>query len=70
MKLLLVDDHPLFAICFTHSMAHTGAGIDVDTALTIDDGLRRAAWGSPDVVLIDESTSATRMTVCWGCKRC
>jgi len=53
MKLLLIDDHPLFAVCLAQALAHAGAGIHVDTALTIDDGLSRAAWGSHDMVLID-----------------
>ncbi len=53
MKLLLVDDHPLFAVCFAHALTQTGAGIRVDTAATIHSGLSRAAWGSHDMVLID-----------------
>jgi len=53
MKLLLIDDHPLFAVCFAHALTHAGAGIHVDTAPTIDDGLSRATWGSHDMVLID-----------------
>jgi len=54
MRLLLVNDHPLFAICFTHALRHAGPGIHVDAALTIDDGLSQAAWGHHDMVLIDD----------------
>ena len=53
MQLLLVDDHPLFAVCLAHALTHAGAGIHVDTAHTVNDGLSRAATGSHDVVLID-----------------
>jgi DNA-binding NarL/FixJ family response regulator len=59
MKLLLVDDHPLFAVCFSHALTQGGAGIDVDTAATIDSGLSRAAWGSHDMVLIDQRLAGT-----------
>jgi len=54
MQLLLVDDHPLFAVCLAHALTHAGAGIHVDTASTVNDGLSRAASGSYDVVLIDQ----------------
>jgi len=54
MKLLLIDDHPLFAVCFTHALMHIGAGIQVDTAPTVDDGLNRATRGGHNMVLIDQ----------------
>ena len=54
MQLLLVDNHPLFAVCLAHALTHAGAGIHVNTASTVNDGLSRAASGSYDVVLIDQ----------------
>jgi DNA-binding NarL/FixJ family response regulator len=54
MKLLLVDDHPLFGVGFAHALTHAQAGIEVQTALTLDQGLALAAqWADLDVVLID-----------------
>ena len=54
MKLLLVDDHPLFGVGFAHALTHAQAGIEVQTALTLDRGLELAAqWADLDVVLID-----------------
>jgi DNA-binding NarL/FixJ family response regulator len=54
MKLLLVDDHPLFVVGFAHALAHAGAGVEVRTASTIDEGLARAlAWPELDIVLVD-----------------
>lgn len=53
MKLLLVDDHPLFAVGFAHALSHVGVGIQVDTSLTIDDGLHQAVCGGHDIVLIE-----------------
>jgi len=54
MKLLLINDHPLFSVCIAHALNHSDADVRVDTALTVEDGLTRAAWGSHDIVLIDE----------------
>jgi len=54
MQLLLVDDHPLFALYLAHALTHAGAGIHVNTASTVNDGLSRAASGSHDLVLIDQ----------------
>jgi DNA-binding NarL/FixJ family response regulator len=52
MNLLLVDDHPLFAVGFAQALAC--AGNEVRTASTIDDGLTQAlAWPVVDIVLID-----------------
>ncbi len=59
MRLLLIDDHPLFALCFKQAVMQAGAGVHVDSAATIDDGLRRAAWGSHDIVLIDDRLTGT-----------
>ncbi len=54
MKLLLVDDHPLFGVGFAHALTHAHAGIEVQTALTLDQGLVLAAQTSDlDVALID-----------------
>jgi DNA-binding NarL/FixJ family response regulator len=54
MKLLLVDDHPLFAVGFAHALTHAGVGVEVRTASTIDEGLAQAlAWPLLDIVLLD-----------------
>ena len=53
MKLLLVDGHPSFGVGFAHSLSHAGVGIQVDTSLTIDDGLHQADCGGYNIVLID-----------------
>jgi DNA-binding NarL/FixJ family response regulator len=54
MKLLLVDDHPLFVVGFAHALAHAGAGVEVRTASTVDEGLALAAgWPELDIVLVD-----------------
>ena len=54
MKLLLVDDHPLFSVGFAHALTHSASGVEVLTAPTIEDGLTLAG-ASPDldIVLID-----------------
>jgi DNA-binding NarL/FixJ family response regulator len=54
MKLLLVDDHPLFSVGFAHALTHSTSGVEVLTAPTIEDGLTLAG-SSPDldIVLID-----------------
>ena len=54
MKLLLVDDHPLFGVGFAHALTNAQAGVEVQTALTLDQGLELAAQARElDVVLID-----------------
>jgi DNA-binding NarL/FixJ family response regulator len=54
MKLLLIDDHPLFGMGFAHALAHAGAGFEVRTASTIDEGIAQAAdWPELDIVLVD-----------------
>jgi DNA-binding NarL/FixJ family response regulator len=54
MKLLLVDDHPLFGIGFSHALTHAHAGITVHTALTLEAGLALAGHTLDlDVVLVD-----------------
>lgn len=59
MKLLLVDDHPLFAVGFVHALTHAGEGVQVCTACGIDEGLERAgAWPDLDLVLIDYRLAA------------
>lgn len=54
MKLLLIDDHPLFGVGFAHALTHARAGLQVLTALTLEAGLSMAAAHPDlDVVLID-----------------
>jgi DNA-binding NarL/FixJ family response regulator len=54
MKLLLVDDHPLFAVGFAHALVHASTGVEVRTASTIEEGLATAlAWPLLDIVLVD-----------------
>lgn len=58
-QLLLVDDHPLFCVGFAHALAHAWPGARVDTACTLEAGLRAAA-GQPglDIVLLDQRLGA------------
>ena len=58
-QLLLVDDHPLFCVGFAHALAHAWPGARVDTACTLDEGLRAAA-SQPglDIVLLDQRLGA------------
>jgi DNA-binding NarL/FixJ family response regulator len=54
MKLLLIDDHPLFSVGFAHALSQVASGVEVLTAPTIQDGLdQAAAWPGLDIVLID-----------------
>lgn len=54
VKLLLVDDHPLFGVGFAHALAAARPGLRVDTALTLAAGLARAAEVPDlDLVLLD-----------------
>jgi DNA-binding NarL/FixJ family response regulator len=54
MKLLLIDDHPLFSVGFAHALSQVASGVEVLTAPTIRDGLAQAAgWPDLDIVLID-----------------
>lgn len=54
MKLLLVDDHPLFGVGFAHALTQAREGLSVVTALTLQQGLAAAAsLPDLDVVLID-----------------
>lgn len=54
MKLLLVDDHPLFGMGFAHALALASTQIEVHTALTLEDGLASAASRPElDIALID-----------------
>lgn len=53
MKLLLIDDHPLFSVGFAHALSQASS-VEVLTAPTIKDGLdQAAAWPGLDIVLID-----------------
>jgi DNA-binding NarL/FixJ family response regulator len=54
MKLLLIDDHPLFGIGFAHALTHANAGVEARVASTVDEGLAlAAAWPDLDIVLVD-----------------
>lgn len=54
MKLLLIDDHPLFSVGFAHALSQVASSVEVLTAPTIKDGLAQAAaWPGLDMVLID-----------------
>lgn len=53
MRLLIVDDHPLFGVGFAHALTAAQPGIEVETALSLADALARAALRPPDIVLID-----------------
>lgn len=58
-QLLLVDDHPLFCLGFAHALAHAWPGARVDTAATLDEGLRAAAARPGlDIVLLDQRLGA------------
>ncbi|MBL0943614.1 MAG: response regulator transcription factor [Hydrogenophaga sp.] len=54
MKVLLIDDHPLFGFGFAQALSQGASGIEVLTAPTIQDGLvQAAAQPDLDIVLID-----------------
>lgn len=53
MKLLLVDDHPLFGVGFAHALTHARPDFTVETALSLGHGVERASVYAPDIVLID-----------------
>lgn len=53
MKILLVDDHPLFGVGLMHALMQADSDIMVQTALTLADGLTAAARCEPDIALID-----------------
>jgi len=54
MKLLLVDDHPLFSVGFAHALTQSASDVEVLTAPTLEEGLAHAAtWPDLDIVLID-----------------
>lgn len=55
MKLLLVDDHPLFCVGFAHALAQALPGAQVLTAPTLQAGLQVAAGEQGlDLVLLDQ----------------
>jgi len=55
MKLLLVDDHPLFCVGFAHALAQALPTAQVLTAPTLDAGLQAAAGEQDlDLVLLDQ----------------
>lgn len=54
VNLLLIDDHPLFAMGFVHALTHRHSGSDIRTALTLDEGLAVAAnWPQLDIAIFD-----------------
>ena len=54
MKLLLVDDHPLFCLGFAQALALSARDHEVFTAPSLDDGLALArSHASLDLVLVD-----------------
>ena len=53
MKLLLVDDHPLFGVGFAHALSYARPDFQVETALSLGQGVERASQCPPDIVLID-----------------
>ncbi|MDH4447901.1 MAG: response regulator transcription factor [Acidovorax sp.] len=55
MKLLLVDDHPLFCVGFAHALTHALPGAQMLTAATLDAGLKAAVGAEDlDLVLLDQ----------------
>ena len=54
MHLLLIDDHPLFNVGFAHALSHARAGIRVQTAVGVEQGLALAhQCHDLDIALID-----------------
>jgi DNA-binding NarL/FixJ family response regulator len=59
MKILVVDDHPLFNMGLTTALIHAAqaaegmAALQVQSATTLQQGLQLAASFAPDIVLLD-----------------
>lgn len=53
MKLLLVDDHPLFGVGFAHALSHARPDFEVQTALSLAQAVELATQCAPEIVLID-----------------
>ncbi len=54
MKLLLVDDHPLYGVGFAHALSLVDPGLQVLTATSLQEGLAlAAAHPDLDAVLVD-----------------
>jgi DNA-binding NarL/FixJ family response regulator len=59
MKILVVDDHPLFNMGLTTALIHAAqaaagmAALQVQSATTLEQGLQLAASFAPDIVLLD-----------------
>lgn len=54
MRLLLIDDHPLFGTGFAHALSLTQPGVQVRVATTLQDGLALATQHPDfDIALID-----------------
>lgn len=59
MQLLLIDDHPLFSLGFAHALSHARAGVHVQTAAGVEEGLALArACTDLDIALIDYRLAA------------
>ena len=60
MHLLLIDDHPLFRAGFAHALTMARAGLHIDIAPTLQEGLARAALSATlDIALIDYRLGAS-----------
>lgn len=53
IRVLVVDDHRIFALGVSDELQRTGTVQIVGTALTVDDAIDRARTLKPDVVLLD-----------------
>lgn len=59
MKLLLVDDHPLYGVGFAHALGMAEPGLQVLNACSLEQGLAMAATQPDlDIVLLDYHLSA------------
>lgn len=59
MKLLLIDDHPLFSVGFAHALSHARAGVQVHTAAGVEEGLALARHCADlDIALLDYRLAA------------
>ncbi len=54
LKILLIDDHPLFRAGLKHLLGRMGEGLEIDEADNLEQGLERlTANGTIDLVLVD-----------------
>ena len=61
MKLLLVDDHPLFGVGFAHALTHARPDFEVETALSLGQGVERASQCPPDIVHCEDGLEGLRL---------